>query len=147
MNFKTFLENEQLHFATANDQGVQFVTGKPVTFTYVRRNEGAPNFGSLYQQDIEPAGRYLAHNEDPGPNAEETGWEVGQVTFQSPLVIKFNPENDVSYDEHSWKSSLHRHYGKKGKELSQAIKADGYDGIVTVGMGPYAKEIVDLTMF
>lgn len=138
-------DKEALVFATANDQGVQFATGQPVTFTYQRRNEGAPNFGSLYQQDIEPAGRYMVHNEDPGPDAAASGWETGQITFQSPLVIKFNPDNDVSYDEHSWKASLYRHYGKTGKQLSQAIKADGYDGIVTVGMGPYAKEIVDLT--
>lgn len=149
MNFRVWIEqgeeNPQLPFATAHDQGVRFETGRPVTFTYMRMNSPAGNFGSTYQQDIEPAGRYMIHNEDPGDTG---GWEVGTQVFSSPLVLKFNPVDDVSYDENSWKHALHKYYGgKKRKALSRAIRADGYDGIVTVGMGPYAKEIVDLTMF
>jgi hypothetical protein len=137
-----WIEKSGLHFATGSDQGVQFETGKPVEFPYVRNTEGAPFFGSKYQQDIEPAGRYLLHNSHPGDQNE--GWETGTVRFENPLVIKFNPDNDTSYDEHSWKAQLHRHYGKTGKDLSDAIRDDGFDGIVTIGQGAYAKEIVDL---
>jgi len=146
MKFKLWLENEELLLAKANKQGVKFETGKPVTFQYLRGRDKAPFFGPTYQQDIEPAGRYLIHNEDPGDRAEDR-WEVGQITFHNPLVIKFNPVDDVSYDENSWKARLAKHYKKIGKNLSKAIVSDGYDGVVTVGQGPYTKEIVDLTMF
>lgn len=149
MNFRVWIEQgeekPQLPFATANEQGVRFETGRPVTFSYMRRNEAVGNFGSTYQQDIEPAGRYMIHNEEPGDTGD---WEIGTQVFTNPLVIQFNPVNHVSYDEDSWKYTLYQYYGgKKGKALSKAIRADGYDGIVTVGMGPYTKEIVDLTMF
>jgi len=146
MKFKLWLENEEFVLATADEQGVQFETGKPVTFQYMRSKAKAPSLGAKFQQDIEPAGRYLIHNEDPGSRAEER-WEIGKITLQHPLVIKFNPVNNVSYDEDSWKANLAQHYGKTGKALSKAIVDDGYDGIVTVGQGPYTKEIVDLTMF
>ena len=143
MQFKLWLEN--IEFSTANEQGVQFITGKPVTFKYLRGKEKAPNFGPLYQQDIEPAGRYVIHNEDPGDRAEER-WEIGTITFQHPLVIPFNLKNSVSYDENSWKSVLSQHYKKTEKGLRQAIKAAGYDGIVTT-MNGHTREIVDISMF
>jgi len=142
MKFKLWLEN--IEFGTANEQGIQFVTGKSVTFKYLRGKEKAPNFGPLYQQDIEPAGKYVIHNEEPGDTGSR--WEVGEITFKNPLVIPFNSKNSVSYDENSWKSNLSQHYKKTGKRLSQAIRADGYDGIVTV-MNGHTREIVDISMF
>ena len=147
MDFKIWLEDiSQLPLTTATEQGIKFETGRPVTITYLRNNDVAPNLGSTYQQDIEPAGRYMIHNEEPG----ETGdyWEVGQITFRNPLVIAFNTGGFGGYDTGSWKYKLHEYYGgKTGKQLSRAILQDGYDGIVTVGPeNSYTKEIVDLSV-
>lgn len=149
MKFKIWFENlntpQPLPFATLNIGGIQFVTGKPVTFDYLKNTQSAPNFGSMYQQDIEPAGRYIIRKEVDGPVAGS--WEEGTQTFQSPLVIRFNPVSEFGYDQNSWKAALANHYGKTGKALSQAIRRDGYDGIVTIGIDNHTQEIVDLTMF
>ena len=76
-----------------------------------------------------------------------TKWEMGKVTFHNPLVIQFNTKNDYAYDETNWKMILYEHYKKKGKALSQAIRKEGYDGIVTVAHNLYTKEIIDISMF
>lgn len=142
--WKLWIEaKKELQLATANEYGVQFVTGHPVTFKYNRNTEKAGYYGDTYLQNIEPAGRYLIHN--PSPGQWPPNWEQGEVTFQKPLVIPFNPVDPVSYDENNWKTALYNHYGKTGRALSRAIRASGYDGIVTVGQGLYTREIVDLT--
>lgn len=142
--FKQWLENkEKLPFCIVDEQGKHFETGKSVTFSYLRGLKKAPNFGVKYLQNIEPAGRYMIHNEDPGDSSER---EVGIVVFNSPLVIKFNTANDYAYDETNWKMILYKQYKKKGRELSKAIRRDGYDGIITVSHN-YTKEIVDISMF
>lgn len=130
------------------EQDTLFATGIPVSFGFVRSTEKAPHFGDRYQQHIEPAGRYMLHNPDPGDLAR--GWERGIVTFESPLVLAFNAGHDgVAYDESSWKARLHRIYGVAGRALSKRIRKDGYDGIVTValhhGEPMDTREIVDLT--
>jgi hypothetical protein len=130
--------------------GATFATGKPVTFEFMRGTTPAQNFGSRFQQDIEPAGRYMIQREsgDLLP-----GWESGTVTFHNPLVVPFNWEPFGGYDDKSWKVNLSQKFkGKKGKSLSKAIAKAGYDGIVTVSLGPDGKpydtrEIVDLTSF
>jgi hypothetical protein len=136
--------------ASVTFRGAKFETGTPVTFEFLRNNEKAPNFGSKFQQDIEPAGRYVIQKEvDHVPH----GWEAGEITFNKPLVLPFNTGAFGGYDDKSWKAQLSREYGgKTGKELSQALAADGYDGIVTVSIGPDGKsydtrEIIDLRMF
>jgi hypothetical protein len=143
VGFKLWLENIDLHLATADDQGVHFETGVPVTFHFVHAKKKSGYHGDRFQQDIEPAGRYMVHNENPGDLSRN--FESGEITFYRPLVLKFNPVDHSSYDENNWKFRLHKYYRKKGKALSMAIRQDGYDGIVTVGRGPYASEIVDLT--
>lgn len=130
------------------EYGVRFKTGEPVTVRFVRNTKKAPNFGPTYQQDIEPAGRYLIHNPEPGDLPMQ--WERGEVRFSNPLVLEFNERGEMAYDKDSWKAYLSRKYGgKKGKALSRAIKRDGYDGIVTVQQtsrgARYTGEIVDLT--
>lgn len=148
VNFKQWLESE-LPFAKAVSQGIEFVTGKPVTFSYIRGKIPALNFGTTYQQHIEPSGRYMIHNENPGDKHKD--YEYGQVTFQNPLVIQLNSKYDPGseiYNQHSWKFVLSNYYnGKIGKDLSHAIRADGYDAIVTVVGSNDVREIVDLTMF
>jgi hypothetical protein len=125
-------------------QGKLFKTGVPVKFTFVRNTESSPNFGATYGQDIEPAGRYMLHNEDPG---DTPGWVSGSIKFNSPLVLKLTMGGSA-YGPKGWKARLSRYYGgKKGKALSKAIGRDGYDGIVTIDDGKFrgTAEIVDLT--
>ncbi len=138
---------DELAPVVIDEYGTLFVTGIPVSFGFVRSTEKSPYFGSRYQQDIEPAGRYMLHSPDPGDLAR--GWVRGVVTFESPLVIAFNRDQDgVAYDDTSWKARLHRIYGAKGSALSRRIREDGYDGIVTValhrGEPMDTREIVDL---
>ena len=100
--------------------------------------------GSTYQQDIEPAGRYLLHRTDMESEPAH-GWEVGEITFKHPLVLSFNTSGQIAYDATSWKARLENHYGLVGKALTQALIRDGYDGIVTV-LGNETHEIVDLKL-
>lgn len=137
-----------LHQVKTDDD--RFETGRAVEFPYLRNKQKAPFLGEMYQQHIEPAGRYMVFNEMPGDRETET-WEIGTAQFSNPLVIAFNSVPDAhSYDETSWKARLSRAYGgKTGLRLSKAIIKDGYDGIVTVYIDPngkprYTKEIVDL---
>lgn len=114
----------------------------PVEFAYVRNPQSlATNqaAGHYFGQDIEPAGRYMI--ESPGHTPD--GWEAGTVTFTRPLRIELG---DDGYDAPtSWKQRLSAHYdGKTGKALSAAVRADGYDAIIT--SDKYGtSEVVDLT--
>ena len=127
---------------------ITFKTGTPVEFLFSRNLETAPDMGSTYQQDIEPAGMYVV-----GPVSLKTQqhfaenlpgkYLMGTIRFQNPLVIPFNSQGVMSYDEHSWKAMLSEHYGATGRELANKVRADGYDGIVTVHRGD-TSEIVCL---
>lgn len=116
----------------------KFETGKEVTFPFARNpNMETKQFApDAFGRDIEPAGRYLV---DVSEGRVPEGWQSGNVTFKSPLVLQWN--------EGAWKSTLQKRYGATGKKLSQKIADDGYDGIVTID-GKYGpSEIVDLTSF
>jgi len=130
--------------ATSDEYGVRFETGKPVTFTYVRNTEAAPDMGERFQQNLEPTGRYMQHA-GPDAKAPTEAWETGEVTFQNPLVVPLNTTPGNIYDEGSWKAQLSEKYGKTGQALADAIRAEGHDAIVTVDLGTGAtSEIVDL---
>lgn len=125
---------------TAKD-GTQFRTGQPVTFRYTRNLEG--NFDlEQYGKDLEPLGTYVYHLADFG-GRKHPSWEQGEITLRNPLVIEW--VNSTSAPE-AWKARLSYHYGGKvGKALSQAIRLDGHDGIVTVRSAwGECGEIVDL---
>jgi hypothetical protein len=128
----------------------RFETGRPVKFRYMRSTERAPFLGSRFGQDIEPAGRYLLEDDHGAHEHPQDGWEYGWVEFDSPLVIPFTAAPDEPhYGPAGWKATLSRAYGgKTGRALTKAIRADGYDSIVTVwlqgGRPSYTKEIVDL---
>lgn len=126
------------------ENGIAFETGQPVTFPYLRNTQQAPQTAG-FQQDIEPAGRYLLHDVAPNPNLPGT-WEQGQVTLQSPLVVDWQG----AYDDSSWKKQVSDRFGgKTGQDLANAVRAAGYDGIVAVQTDKngqrYTTEIVDLT--
>lgn len=133
---------EELPFARAREGNVVFETGRPVSFTFIRNTEKSPHFGALYQQNVEPAGRYLLLDTDPSSSLVR-GWTRGTVSFRSPLVIRFSETG--RYDDTSWKAVLARHFRARGRTLSRAIQRAGYDGIVTVAEGE-TREIVDLNV-
>lgn len=148
MNWLKRIAQQNLPHTSIDVYGRHFETGVPVEFGYVRNNESAPDFGSRYQQDIEPAGRYLTHSEDPGSEdylaeMRKRGWEYGLAKFENPLVITFNTKNQINYDEHSWKAALSQKFGGfKGEALARAIVDQGYDAFsmrsclgVSVGNG------------
>jgi hypothetical protein len=125
------------------EQGKRFESCVPVTFRFVRNVEKAPYLGGRFQQDIEPAGRYVVHNEDPGDIP--SGWQTGIITLWCPLVLQFNTKYpDEVYGPHSWKAALRQHYGATGKALSKKLRALGYDGIVTTLGSAETREIVVL---
>lgn len=135
----------RLKLMTVKEHGKTFKTGTPVAFPFLRNTEPAPPMGARFGQDIEPAGRYLTHR-DPGATPPTPTWKMGTVRFTHPWVLEWGTTSGAA---HGWKARLSQHYaGKTGKALAQAIRADGYDGIVTVGTMGGARttmEIVDLT--
>ena len=124
-------------------KGFKFETGVPVTFPFMRNTVSSKTYKLIdkkrFQQDIEPAGMYMSFDETPDSPVPTPDWIKGEMQFKHPLVLAWGK----GYDENSWKAHLFKKYGKKGKALSSKIKADGYDGIVTVD-GRFVSEIVKL---
>jgi hypothetical protein len=117
-----------------------FETGKPVTFPFIHNTERAPNMGARFGQDVEPAGQYIQYDSRGASHPDER-FAGGTITFRNPLVV---PWGEGYQSPDSWKKVLSEKYGgKTGKALSDAIKADGYDGIVTMSKG-HASEMVNL---
>ena len=105
---------------------------QPVSFHYLHtiNKEGTQDYGTRFGQNLEPAGKYIISVDKNIPRLEESerqAYEYGTITFESPLVIEHK-----STDDKGWKKDLSDKYGKTGKELSNAIRKDGYDGIITV---------------
>ena len=133
---------------SVEEDGTFFSTGIPVTFVFCRNPEPSVHFGTVYRQDIEPAGRYMIHCQTPPP-----GWQRGTVAFRRPLVLLRDIAGDYA-GSGGWKVRLSSALGGKKKiDLSRALVAAGFDGIVTVsvyrdGRGNLVaetSEIVDLT--
>ncbi|MBV5338144.1 MAG: hypothetical protein J0665_01105 [Deltaproteobacteria bacterium] len=125
----------------------QFETGKPVTFNFIHNTEsatkifGKPKKDSPHDRGLEPSGRYVTQVEDPSKLQLSDKMISGELTFVSPLVVEAK----------DWKKSLSAAFGnKRGKHLSKAVIAAGYDGIVTIQdgkSGKYISETLDLTTF
>lgn len=145
-------KNDLGHASWAN-KDIVFETNVPVEFPFVHMVQETPKMGDMFQQHIDPAGRYMTYNETgqtPAIKTDRMEAQYGMAKFENPLVIVFNTGDEFGYNEHSWKARLNEHYGKSGKALSRAIAADGYDGIVTVRHDvdpPVVSEIVDLRPF
>jgi|JI10StandDraft_1071094.scaffolds.fasta_scaffold158974_3 hypothetical protein len=112
-----------------------------VTLPYIRNNTGVRQYsrGDDFGQQHEPWGRYMS----PGPDQEsdlhhypvQSGWERGTVDFSNPLYIP--------HEYGDWKQNLAEQYGATGRQLSEKLLADGYDGVIShdkYGIG----EIVDV---
>jgi hypothetical protein len=141
---KARVPRASLPTAAATEYGVRFETGRPATVRFVRSTTPSPKLGPTYQQDIEPAGRYMLHSPERSGELPR-GWEAGEVHFKNPLVLSFNTSGEIRYDDNSWKAQLHRALGGRGKALSCKVAARGHDGIVTVDGDSSTREIVDLT--
>lgn len=105
-----------------------------VDFPYLRNNNGMRHIPG-FDQSVEPWGRYMSHDTDIHHLPLESGWERGTVSFSNPLFIP--------HEYGAWKQTLADQYGSTGRQLSEKLMADGYDGVVThdkYGIG----EIVDV---
>jgi hypothetical protein len=128
------------------DEHGKFETGEPVTFNYIHNTEsatkifGKPKKDSPYDRGFEPSGRYVIQV-DTLPDNLPPHMDSGELTFNNPLVV----------EGENWKRNLSEAFGnKRGKALSKAIIAAGYDGVVTIAdakQGKYVSEILDLTTF
>ena len=130
------------------------VVNQPIDkIPFIHNTEPNPLRNSdLYGTNLEPAGQYvtpisesyLAELRTNMPSAL-SAMTVGEKSFKNPLVIRFGSS---SYDApDNWKQVLHQRYGNKsGMDLNEAIRSDGYDGIVTVDENGNLSEIVDLTV-
>lgn len=98
-----------------------------ITMTYVRNaNTNTQNYGSRYGQNIEPAGEYMSMDTMQG-KYKIPGFEYGSIDFKKPLILD---HKDTTAN--GWKKDLSKKYGGlTGKKLSEAIKKDGYDAIMT----------------
>lgn len=115
----------------------------PMEVSYIRNPTSLSKSAAAdhdFGQDVEPSGRYLTESGGATPD----GWESGTVRFEKPLHLEFGESGLYSEDD-NWKRRLSGFYdGKTGEDLSKAVQADGYDGIVT--HDKYGtSEIVDLT--
>ena len=115
----------------------------PMEVSYIRNPTSLSKSAAAdhdFGQDVEPSGRYLTESGGATPD----GWESGTVRFERPLHLEFGESGLYSEDD-NWKRRLSGFYdGKTGEDLSKAVQADGYDGIVT--HDKYGtSEIVDLT--
>ncbi|MHC4709148.1 MAG: hypothetical protein ACYTA3_01630 [Planctomycetota bacterium] len=117
---KEFIEKEE---GERSLKGDKVSTGKPIRVEYNKNLEKAPDMGSQFGQDIEASGDYITQSEGFTPE----GFETGSVEIKNPLVVEINEDAETTYKE-----DLSAKYdGKTGEELSEAIKADGYDAIVS----------------
>ena len=135
-------------------EGVEFATGKPVTFKATHRKQPHVDFGTRFGQHVEPHGQYIVHGHH-GEEGEHEEPSLGEKpfivttqhstrTFENPLVLPHG-----GYGPEGWKQRLSDKFGgKTGKDLSQALIEAGHDGIVTIDTGARGKqqvsEIVDL---
>ncbi|MGB1743060.1 MAG: hypothetical protein ACPHHR_09440 [Cycloclasticus sp.] len=132
--------------STAEDNGVYFETGKPVTFNYAHNTEsatmlfGVPDKDSPYGRGYEPSAQFVTViGKIPKVENQREGMEYGSITFNNPLVI----DNDSL----NWKKKLSEDFnGATGKKLSQAVIKAGYDGIVTTENG-HTSEAINLQTF
>jgi len=132
-----------LHLHEVIEQGKRFETGVPVTFRFVRNTERSPKITGAdpYAQKIEPHGRFMLHQEDPGTLPSR--WETGIISFKCPLVLRLSLDPDKIYGETGWKARLVAATKKKGKPLTCLLRKLGFDGVVTVSEDD-TREIVDL---
>jgi hypothetical protein len=110
-------------------------TGKPVNIGFSHNKEPSPDMGKEFAQDIEPSGKYIAPNSG---KYKLPGLEYGVAEFKNPLVLEHKTTRHGG-----WKTDLSNTYGgKTGDDLTAAVKADGYDGIITIDGDRISESII-----
>ena len=98
-----------------------------MTINYLHISQNTPNFGTQFGQNLEPSGEYMTFIGVDNPRLNLPNYTYGVITFRNPLILEHK-----STGVDGWKKDLSDMYnGKTGRALSNAIKKDGYDGIVT----------------
>ena len=116
----------------------EFAKDGSITMSYVRiNNQKTQNYGSTYGQNLEPHGEYMQMDTMNGTaKIDNPNYEYGKIHFNKPLILEHK-----STDDKGWKKDLSDKYGgKTGRALSNAIKKDGYDAIMTYEMYKGRKE-------
>ena len=115
---------DDLGLSSVTENGVRFETGRPVEFRFVHGKIPAPNFGAKFQQDIEPAGRYLVHQPEglgifgrPVTDRVRREYEDGTMRFNRPLVLRFTDDPDSLYGPDLLESSASKRIQSQGKGL------------------------------
>ncbi len=129
--------------AEVEEEVADISTKSPITISYNRNPEPAPKMGKTFGQDVEASGTYVTQK--VGGFTPE-GFETGDIELKSPLVIEVTEDTQIEY-----KRTLSQKYGgKKGKALSNELKKEGYDSIVTKNEDGTTGEIVllnDITTY
>ena len=94
----------------------------------MKNMEKAQNYGSMFGQDVEPAGTYVL--EKDFDRKLDKPWVEGQADISNPLVIDVDDDTLISY-----KHELAKKYKAKGKRLTQKLMEAGYDAIITIRNG------------
>lgn len=107
--------------------------------TYVKvKGQNTQYYGETFGQNLEPKGEYMSMDTLQGKNKIE-GYEYGTIKFENPLIVDFKNTGSTG-----WKKDLSDKYnGLTGQKLSNAIKKDGYDAIITKDNDDFV-EIVNL---
>jgi hypothetical protein len=101
--------------------------GFPVTIPYRKNLEKACNMGTMFAQDIEPAGDYINYH-DPAWGTNLPNHVYGNITFYNPLIIEWE-----TTCHGGWKTKLSKQFGGKTKKaLTNAIVKAGYDAVITI---------------
>ena len=102
--------------------------GKVTTLPYRKNLEKSPrDTADSFAQSVEPKGDYINYHE-PEWGTNLPNYEYGNISFAKPLVLEHE-----STGHGGWKTKLSEKYGgKTGTALANAVKKDGYDGIITV---------------
>ncbi len=58
--------------------------------------ESAPNMGSRFGQDVEPAGTYVSHDDRKNKTPIDNH-KFGKVVFNNPLIIDITDDTIISY--------------------------------------------------
>jgi len=105
--------------------------------TVLKNTEKAKYYGNRYGQDVEPIGNYFIQKQANHLDKFDN-YKTFKVQINNPLII--NVEDDVI----KWKYDLAKKYKAKGKKLSDKLKLDGYDFIITVYNNGETGEIISL---
>jgi hypothetical protein len=123
---------DDLGLTVLDEYGLHFETGVPVTFKFLRGTARAPYLGDRFQQDIEPVGRYMAHNPNPGDLAPD--WQTGTLNLPAAKAGGFWVGLAQAACGSRWVLRTHLHIrtlaGTPVAALRQAIHSD-----VLVGRG------------